>query len=200
MEKLSVEYGPGYDPEKIESGGDLNMVESDLAPFQSIPVVFLSIPEYFFESSINDFAWDAVERKSVDNIASIIDDGLRRNFSMGKTLVRGIQSVRHDLRRDELIGLIIKNGSDYYRDSGATDIFATEFDEDSVKMILEGFHMFKPKCAESPQYIVDVWMVFDQNSFDNVEYLHPRHKTIANDKWRVKHPKDNGLRGILVIN
>lgn len=166
----------------------------------SIPFVSLTIPEYFFKSSINDFAWDAVERKSVDSIASIIDNELRRNFSMDKTLVRGIQSARHDLRRDELIGLIIKNGSDYYRDSGATDIFATEFDEDSVKMILEGFHMFKPKCAESPQYIVDVWMVFDQNSFDNVEYLHPRHKTIANDKWRVKHPKDNGLRGILVIN
>lgn len=48
MEKLSVEYNP----EKIESGGDLNMVEPGLVPFQSIPVVSLDIPEYFFESSI----------------------------------------------------------------------------------------------------------------------------------------------------
>jgi len=167
----------------------------------SIPVIFVDIPVYHFDPSSNPFAWDTTDRKQTDDIVVTIDRALRQSFAMDHTLIRGVQSGHHKLDRQKLLEAILENGSDTYNElSEARDMYAKQFSYEMLRSIIDGFHVFKPKCKERPQYPVDIWMVFDKNAFDNIEYLHPRHNTVAQDKWRRKSANDQGLKGILVIN
>ncbi|MDZ7785558.1 MAG: hypothetical protein U5L95_00350 [Candidatus Saccharibacteria bacterium] len=72
-------------------------------------------------------------------------------------------------------------------------IYAAPFQKDVIKKILEGFHAYKPKCEERPQHPVDIWMIFDMNAYENIEYLHPRHKVVSRDKWELKKDHESGL-------
>ena len=164
------------------------------------PIVRVEIPEYIFDASTNPFAWDAENPQPTGDIIEAIEKALRDNFDMNHTLIRGVQSANHPMARDELIALIAENGSDAYKNTDQTALFAKEFDHQTLVEIINGFHIFKPKCEEIPQNPVDVWMIFDRDKFDNIEYLHPRHKVIARDKWQPKDSADRGLKGILVIN
>jgi len=200
-EVSAFELDPSYDPERLE-GSRENIVETGVNMISSspIPIKHIEIHEYVFNTDLNPFAWDAENQQPIDRIANAIDEALKQSFSMNGTIVRGVQSGHHELNRDDLVSSVISNGSDIYLNIGNEEIFAKEFTDDALKSILSGFHVFKPKSEERPQYPVDVWMIFDKNTFENIEYLHPRHNTIARDKWRLKDSRNNGLRGILVIN
>ncbi len=52
--------------------------------------------------------------------------------------------------------------------------------------ILEGFHLLKPKSLEKPQYPADIWMIYDPEKLENVEYLHQRYNVIARDGYLFK--------------
>lgn len=201
LEVSAFELDPSYDPERLE-GSQENIVETgaNIISSSSIPVKHIEIPEYVFDTDLNPFAWDSKNQQPINLIAQAINEALKQNFSMNGAIVRGIQSGHHELNRDELVGLIINNGSDSYKDTATREIFAKEFTDGTLEAILSGFHVFKPKSEERPQYPVDVWIIFDQNAFENIEYLHPRHNTIARDKWRLKDSRNNGLQGVLTVN
>lgn len=162
-------------------------------------IIELKIPEYKFGDNDNSYAFDVDDREDVGLISQKIEQAIIQNFSDKDVLVRGIQSGLHDGSRDELINYILQNGCDY-KCQGLNSFHATQLTKGTVDEILEAFHVYKPKCRDRPQKIVDIWMVFDKNAFENIEYLHPRHKVTANDKWQQKDNLNNGLIGILVIN
>lgn len=178
----------------------MNSIEKTVTGVTSAPsVARVQLSTYSFDNSTNPFAWDAENQQPIDDIASGINKYLKSIFSMENTLVRGVQSGHHSIDRDELIKRIIQNGSDGYNEKDTSEIFAAEYNNDTIKTVLGGFHVFKPKCEERPQCRVDVWMVFDKDAFNNIEYIHPRHNTVAKDKWQLKDPARNGLKGVLVI-
>lgn len=168
-----------------------------------VPHIFkITVTEYAFPSNANPFAFDAQPKKPISEIAEAINDNVEK-IVKGDTLIRGIQSGKYDLNRDDLIDRIARSGSDAYSeiDNGREILFAAPYSgKQTLDTILSGFHEFKPKCEERPQYPVDIWMVFDQNAFENIKYVHPRHNVIANDKWQIKDRGFLGLQVIIVVN
>ena len=79
-------------------------------------------------------------------------------------------------------------------------MYAAPFEAGITKKILEGFHKYKPKCEERPQYPVDIWMIYDKDSFDNIEYMHPRLKVMAKDKWKQKKANNKSLLKLIIVN
>lgn len=166
-------------------------------------IINVKVPKYTFDSGNNPFAFNFAPQRKIDDVASIIENAIIANFDYRDILIRGIQSGYHsEITRTELINNISKNGSDKF-EANVTDkneMFATKFELGIVKKILEGFHVYKPKCDESPQYPVDIWMIFNASAYSNIEYMHPRHKVLARDKWRLGEGNNSAMIGIVIIN
>ena len=199
MEKPLHELDPSYDPERLTGSS-----EKDSTPSTGlkIPVIPILIPEYIYDISSSPFAHDLQLPRSIEPLADAISTAVQGSFAMNNVLVRGIQSGKHhEISRAGLIDSIIQNGSDIHKNTyDMTEIFAADYGNNTISSILGGFHVWKPKCREMPHYPVDVWMVFDKNAFDNIEYTHPRHNVLAKDKWKLKNHNNRGLKGVLVIN
>jgi len=163
--------------------------------------VKIKILEYNFDKQNNPYSFHLTPPREIDGIARKIELAITRGKPEKPILVRGIQSGHHDLSRDELIKTIRQNGTDIYgSDTGKIEIYATPFEAGIIKRVLEGFHKYKPKCEERPQYPVDIWMIYDKYAFENIEYLHPRHKVMTKDKWEQKNANKNGLLNIIIVN
>lgn len=162
---------------------------------------YVDIPKYIFQDDTNPFSFDANPRLSVEAIASMIVTAIHDVVGQETVLVRGVQSGHHHVSREELISKIRQKGSDLYEvDSNRETIYAAIFEPNTIKEILEGFHTYKPKCEEKPQYPVDVWLIYDAKVYKNVAYMHPRHKVLANDKWMRKDNSKSGLLAIIIVN
>lgn len=135
-------------------------------------------------------------------IAARIETETSNVIGNRQAIIRGIQSGKHSIKiRDKLIDYIVENGNEKNKSSSNNKaIYAAQFEPGLILKILEGFHVYKPKSEEKPQYPVDVWMVFDIDAYDNIEYVHPRHKVVARDKWKRKDSHNNGLMVILTVN
>jgi hypothetical protein len=68
--------------------------------------------------------------------------------------------------------------------------------------LLKGFHVWKPMSLEKPQRKVDIWMLYDTEQLENVEYFHSHYKVMARDGYLFKNPerKTDALLGVLVID
>lgn len=170
-------------------------------------IVHIAIPEYGYDIKENPFAFDAEHPEDITSVASRLDNEIRERFEGENILVRAVQSGHFTLQRHQLIKSIVAHGGDHVfrRGDEVTDtIFALGFEpwtkESTVLKTLEGFHKFKPKSEERPQYPVDIWMVFDASEYKNEAYLHPRHNVIARDKWQAKSPGELGLQTVFVVN
>ena len=163
-------------------------------------IIKLKIPEYVFVGNHNPYAFDSVDRKSILPISKQIEKAIVSNFDTSNVLVRGIQSGYYKLTKQQLIDKIIEDGQDVYdSDNDVVGVIhAAPFENDVVDKIMTGFHVYKPKCEESPQFPVDVWMVFDKEAYENIKYMHPRHHVLVKDRWKLKSSK-TGLLGVLVI-
>lgn len=165
-------------------------------------IIQIFVTEYQFPSDTNPFAFDAQSKNTVTAIAQAIVGSVEK-LAKDSSLIRGIQSGKHDLGRDELIESIIRNGSDgnseIVNEKGV--LFAAPYyGMQTIETILSGFHEFKPKCEERPQYPVDIWMIYNQAAFENITYLHARHNVIANDKWQMRKKEFSELMGIVIVN
>lgn len=166
-------------------------------------VINLTIPSYTFNQSENPYAFDNESPKSLKGVAQKIEKSIEDNFGHTTLLIRGVQAGHHrDISKNDLVRLITKNGRDVYGDGGSVSsfIYAAPFEEGAILEILSGFHTYKPKCEEIPQNPVDIWMIFDLNSYKNIEYIHPRHNIVAKDCWEPKTKGDWGLLGVVVIS
>ena len=170
-------------------------------------IVHILIPEYEYTTGGNPFAFDAKQPRDLASVAEKLNKEIRERFEGKNILVRAVQSGHFTLRRGQLVKSIVAHGGDHVfrrADKAAGDIYALGFkpwtSESTVLKTLEGFHKFKPKSEERPHYPVDIWMVFDAASYENVEYLHPRHQVITRDKWRAESPSESGLQTVFVIN
>lgn len=160
-------------------------------------IIKIKIPEYVFNKEDNPYFFNASNPRPVSLIAGQIEKSISDNFDTNDILVRGVQFGRHNqLSKKEFIDSIIEIGSDI---NGDGTIHAAPFSDDIVEKILEGFHVYKPKGEERPQYSVDIWMVFDKKVFKNVEYIHPRHHVVVRDKWELNRGT-YGLLGLIIIN
>ena len=163
-------------------------------------IVAIRLPEYIFDTSSNPYFFDEVKPKSVVPIAEKIEKAIRDNFDVDNILIRGVQSGLHSpMAREAFIDAIIKNGNDTYIGSDATIVYGAPFNRGVISKILEGFHVYKPKGEDCPQHPVDVWMIFDQNAYDNIEYMHPRHHVLACDRWKLRNDS-YGLLGLVIVN
>ena len=164
-------------------------------------VVELSCPEYVFDDSLN-----------LLKVSKRIDGALIDNFAGKSVVLRGIQSGKHALRKDKLIELIRRTGTDKYEVSSnnSVDVIGERVDlfgmsctiEGSVALeILKGFHVYKPKSLERPQQRVDIWLIYDTSRLTNVEYFHRIYGVRANDGYVFKNPYDKagGLLGMIII-
>lgn len=165
-------------------------------------LITLSLPEYVFNTTCNPYFFDEINPKSLGPIAEKIERAIRNNFDINNIMIRGIQSGHHtSISRKKLIDTIVENGNDVYDTRAGSDniIHAALFGGGVIIRILEAFHKYKPKGEERPQLQVDIWMIIDKSAYDNIEYVHPRHGVIANDKWR-QHSDGYGLIGLIVIS
>lgn len=162
---------------------------------------YISIDNYCFPDGSNPYAYDSKPKTSVEPAADVISETISSLIGEKRVLVRGIQSGRHAIPKADLVKIIEENGADYqHNGSIANEMYASPFSSDVIFKILEGFHVYKPKSEERPQYPVDIWMIYSADSYENIEYLHPRHKVLAKDKWRRKDDSQSGLFAMVVIN
>lgn len=170
-------------------------------------IVRIAIPEYTYDTNENPFAFDSEQPKNLSRIADRLDVEIMGRFGGSNILVRAVQSGHFTLQCNQLIKSIVAHGGDYvFRrgDEVPGIMYAQGFEpwtsESTILTILEGFHRFKPKSEERPQYPVDIWMVFDAYEYENEEYLHPRHNVTARDKWKAKSSVRLGLQTVFVVN
>lgn len=211
------ELDPSYDPERIESA---NSTERELyvqdSPSNQIfeyadglsKISFILCADYT-PRQINPYRFDS-KRLSLEPIAKVIEDEIKRWFRQQNILVRGIQSGHLGLNTYALAKKIVLRGDDgacenrhHYDDS--YDFHAKQVTAGSDGYILEllrAFHEFKPKCDELPLSPVDIFMIFDINSYDAVQYLHPRHRVMSNDRYRLKpnYSRQDALLGVIVLD
>lgn len=164
-------------------------------------IIRLHLPEYQFSREYNPYIFDNVQRQSIEPVAKQIERAIVDNFETGNILVRGIQSGHHaEMTKQQLVDAISRNGSDIFdNEAEKAIIHAAPYELGIITKILEGFHVYKPKCEEKPQYAVDVWMIFDRGAYENIEYMHPRHHVIVKDRWRQKSDTE-ALLGVIVID
>jgi len=162
----------------------------------------ITIPDYIFDGQSNPYEFNKKSPKSLQTIADGIESAIVQKFGSNGIIIRGVQSGHHkNMSREELINSIIKNGTDSFGSKGENNIiYAAPFENGIVRKLLEGFHTYKPKCEERPQYPVDIWMVFNKSSYNNVEYMHPRHKVIAKDRWKIKSNQKSVLKALIIVN
>lgn len=211
FEASSFELDPSYDPERPDSESIERQPErqsiaaqeqADPAPHSYAPVTYITIPNYHFPDDTNPYAFDSAQRQSLTSIAAMIDVAIQHHTPADtRVLVRGVQSAAHvPFTRQELIESILVNGSDHHDPSRVDDLHALPYTPGASESILGGFHVWKPRCEDRPQYIVDIWMLFNKSKYENIEYIHPRHQVAANDRWRPLDASDQGLVAMIIIN
>jgi len=164
-------------------------------------ILHISCPDYDFDNL------------DIEKVSECIDDALIDKFSNQKVVLRGIQSEKHDIPKDQLIQQIIDIGSDRYALESKNEVkvndrpidlfgFACTAKRPMTLSVLEGFHKWKPMSLERPQQRADIWMVYDANQLENVEYFHSYYKVKARDGYVFKDPehKTEALLGVLVID
>lgn len=164
-------------------------------------IIRLKIQRYIFDDTHNPYAFNNEQRQSVEPIAKKIEQAVVNSFDADSILVRGVQSGHHtEMSKKLFVDAIIRNSSDMLNSDASEEgmIHAAPYEPGIITGILEGFHVYRPKCEERPQYPVDVWMVFDKKAFDNIRYIHPRHHVPAKDRWKPKS-KTQGLLGIIIL-
>ena len=150
---------------------------------------------------------------NLEAVSKILDNSLIENFSNKNVVIRGIQSEKHDISKQELIDHIYKTGSDKYEISNSNEVnvsskridlfgYSCKISSSPITLsTLEGFHKWKPKSLERPQLKVDIWMVYDASQLNNIEYHHSHYNVKADDGYTFQNPKDKqaALIGIIVI-
>jgi len=153
------------------------------------------------------------DKLDLEKISSCIDKVLVDNFADQNVILRGIQSGKHNIPRNELIQKIIDTGTDIYKTDNNTacnmsdrqiDMFgmACKITPPITLKVLEGFHKFKPKSLEHPQYPIDIWMVYDPEQLENIEYIHNRYHVKVSDGYIFKNQDDktSALLAVFVMN
>ncbi len=165
-------------------------------------IIKTDCPEYNFD-----------REPDLKKIGKKIDKVLTDNFNSKDIILRCVQSGKHESKQ-ALIDHIIRSGSDYYEAEShkATNMadrkidlygYACTVGKSNIGYhMLEGFHIFKPKCLEKPQYPVDIWMIYNPEQLENVEYLHQRYNVIARDGYLFKNKDDKRkvLIGLIIVN
>jgi hypothetical protein len=162
---------------------------------------YISCPDYQFDSL------------DLNKISQCIDRSIINKFADQKIVIRGIQSEKHDIPKDKLVQLILDTGTDRH---GAKSDHAIKVNDRPIDLfgfgckahgpltlsVLEGFHKWKPMSLERPQLRVDIWMIYDANQLENVEYNHSYYNVKARDGYLFKNPnsKPDALLGVFVIN
>ena len=167
----------------------------------AIKLLHIDCPEYQFDNL------------DVEKVGHCIDKALFDNFAGKNIILRGIQSEKHDLHKDQLVKKIVAFGSDRFgnRNDNAVNVNDKYIDlfglackvEGPISIsILNGFHVWKPMSLERPKRKVDIWTVYDADQLENVEYFHSHYKVKAKDGYIFKKPerKTDALLGVLVID
>lgn len=165
--------------------------------------IYLDCPAYEFNENTN-----------LKAISRVIDNCIIDNFYGKNIVLRGIQSKKHNITKQEIINHILKTGSDKYElinsnevkvSDKQIDLFGYACNTNSSPITLntlEGFHKWKPKSLERPQLKVDIWMIYDANQLNNIEYHHSYYNVKASDGYNFKSPdnKPAALIGMVIIN
>jgi len=161
----------------------------------------IGIDKYSFGTNNNPYEYGNTDQPiALADIAKQISAEIDSSVAFGGLIIRGIQSGKHDLSKEDLLQVIIKNGREYESTAEPNTIFAALYESrDTILHILEGFHKYKPKSEERPQYPVDIWLIFDARAYENIEYLHPRYNVLARDKWKRVDPTETGLVEVIVL-
>ena len=169
---------------------------------QDTKLIKIDCPIYKFDKELN-----------LEAVSNEIDQAILANFAGKNIVLRGIQSQKHSVPKDELINQILQSGTDRL-DSNSDcavevndkliDLFgyACKVDKSPfVLPVLEGFHKWKPKSLERPQTRVDIWMIYDAKQLENIEYFHKTYKVKVNDGYRFINPsnKTQTLIGLVVV-
>lgn len=163
----------------------------------------VQIDDYHFIGKNNPYEGDGSEQpialvKVARQIAAAINNVSAQN---PKLLVRGVQSGKYVGTKKQLLEKIPQEGREFANKGEPNTIYAAPYEgECTLLHILEGFHKYKPKCEERPQYPVDIWLLFDAGAYSNIEYLHPRHNVVARDKWKRGQPDKSGLVKIIELD
>lgn len=166
----------------------------------ALTILYAVIPSYNFYSA-----------PDLGVIAAAIDQQIEQAFSGQPVVIRGIQAQKHALSRPDLITLIRTTGTDHYQLLANSDVGGQTIDlfgrscnatAPITLPILEGFHRWKPKSLERPQFPVDIWMIYDATQLQNVEYVHDHYNVPAHDGYVFidSAAKPDALLGLLVIN
>jgi len=160
----------------------------------------IKIDKYSFGTNNNPYEYGSTAQPiALADIAQQISVEID-SITLGNLIIRGMQSGKHDLSKEDLLQAIVKNGREYENTDEPNTVFAALYEsKDTVQHILEGFHKYKPKSEERPQYPVDIWLIFDARAYENIGYLHPRHNVIARDKWKRVDPTKTGLLEVIVL-
>jgi hypothetical protein len=133
-----------------------------------------------------------------------------KNFKGMDVIIRGVQSEKHELPKEDLIKVILEKGTDRYAVSSDNEIkvndkpidlfgYACRIEGDNICLpVLEGFHKWKPMSLESPQRKADIWLVYDANKLENVEYNHSYYNVKAKDGYSFKD-QNNKLDALLAV-
>ncbi|MGI6612025.1 MAG: hypothetical protein ACOX0Z_00400 [Candidatus Nanosyncoccaceae bacterium] len=177
----------------------------------------LDIKEYQFDENTNPFAFDAENKQDLTPIAKVIDAEILRRFARQNILVRGVQSgkKRDEISRDDYVAKILETGTDkIFTQSGddrsylgevEADFHAGEypnFSEDSSIGGIFNLHVYKPGCEDRPQLPIDIFLIYNADDYDAVEYMHQRHNVLVKDAYKLKSSRDRvkSLLGVIVIN
>lgn len=152
------------------------MAEKDQLAEEKDGILYVKIPNYDYDTKYNPFLGMGPHTIRLYSIARYLDVTFLHRFMYGNILVRGIRSGQYvpihsrakfveNIRRTGDLPIISgENPSDDFEALR----FAPYVASDSTMPVFENFHKSKEHAGDRPHYPVDVWLVYDAESYEQV--------------------------------
>ena len=169
----------------------------------STQLIHIKCPDYTFDSALD-----------LNKVALCIDQRLIEYFYNRNVVIRGVQSEKHQVSKENLVNKILESGSDRYEEKSKHEVKSSDKPIDLFGLaciianipitlpILEGFHRWKPMSLEKPQLRADIWLIYEADKLENIEYNHSNYNVKARDGYIFKDAanKPDAMIGIIVID
>ncbi len=134
-------------------------------------IIHLDIPEYHYDFMTNPFVGTDAERRRTYAISRYLDVVFMHRFLFQNIIVCGLQSRKFvdDNHRGEFVKHIRERGGIPIEPGVPYDILGQRFmplmTSSTVTAMFYLYHKQPPRSLEIPQYPLDIWLVYDAESY-----------------------------------
>ena len=167
------------DHERIDNGKDLDdqlIALRDQLSEDTDGIIHIDIPAYRYDFADNPFVGMGPNRTKTYESSRYVDIVFLHRFMYQEIIVCGLQSRKftNEIGRAAFIKRIRETGGlPLNRDGSEPEVLGRAFvpymSYHTTDAFFRLYHTVMPRVAERPHYPLDVWLIFDENAYQEVD-------------------------------